>query len=77
MYTYQTAPNKDLYANLMLQAFTTNTSVGAVLNMVYLKPVVSPLAFAPFYSIKPTKDTTKLQTLTEMMAGQIVPPLSR
>ncbi|KAL8824289.1 MAG: hypothetical protein Q9191_005154 [Dirinaria sp. TL-2023a] len=34
---YQSAANKDQYANLVMQAFTTNASVGAVLNMIYLK----------------------------------------
>ena len=77
MYQYQSNPNKDPYANLMFQAFTTNETVGGVLNMVYLKPEVSPPAFAPFYSIPTTEDTTKLQTLTQMMGGQRVPPLTR
>ena len=77
MYQYQSNPNKDPYANLMFQAFTTNETVGGVLNMVYLKPEVSPPAFAPFYSIPTTGDTTKLQTLTQMMGGQRVPALTR
>ncbi|KAL8981369.1 MAG: hypothetical protein Q9205_003819 [Flavoplaca limonia] len=77
MQEYQSKPKKDLYANLMLQAFTTNASVGAVLNMVYLKPVVNASAFAPFYSIPTTGDTTKIQSLTQMMSGQQVPPLPR
>ncbi|KAL8751799.1 MAG: hypothetical protein Q9199_006180 [Rusavskia elegans] len=77
MQEYQSNPKKDLYANLMLQAFTTNASVGAVLNMVYLKPVVNASAFAPFYSIPTTGDTTKIQSLTQMMSGQRVPPLPR
>ncbi|KKA18214.1 FAD-binding oxidoreductase [Rasamsonia emersonii CBS 393.64] len=77
MTEYQSVPNKDPYANLMLQAFTTNASVGAVLNMVYLKPEASPPAFEPFYSISTTADTTKLQTLTEMLSWQMVPPIPR
>lgn len=77
MIEYQSNPNKDPYANLMMQAFTTNASVGAVLNMVYLKPEVSPPAFSPFYSISTTFDTTKIQTLTQMMSGQIVPGIPR
>ena len=77
MLEYQSNPNKDPYANLMMQAFTTNSSVGAVLNMVYLKPEVAPPAFAPFYPIDRTGDTTKIQTLTEMIGGQRVPLISR
>ncbi|KAF2788462.1 putative FAD-binding oxidoreductase [Melanomma pulvis-pyrius CBS 109.77] len=74
---YQSSPNKDPYANLMLQPFANNRSIGAVLNLVYLKPEVSPAAFQPFYSIPTTSDSTKLQTLTEMMSGQMVPGISR
>lgn len=74
---YQSSPSKDPYANFMLQAFPFNASVGAVLNMVYLKPVESPDAFAPFYNISTTADTTKIQTLTEMISGQGVPGIPR
>ena len=77
MYEYQSVPEKDPYANLMFQAFTTNASVGGVLNIVYLKPEISPAAFASFYSIPTTGDTTKIQTLTQMMSGQRVPDIPR
>ncbi|KAL8867990.1 MAG: hypothetical protein Q9174_005292 [Haloplaca sp. 1 TL-2023] len=77
MLQYQSAPDKDPYANVIFQAFTTNASVGAVLNMVYLKPEMSPAAFNPFYSIPTVNDTTKIQSLTEMISGQMVPPLPR
>ena len=77
LYEYQTAMQKDPYANLMMQAFITNKTVGAVLNMVYLKPQVSHPAFEHFYSIPTTEDTTRIQTLTQMMSGQRVPPLPR
>ncbi|KAF2688559.1 putative FAD-binding oxidoreductase [Lentithecium fluviatile CBS 122367] len=74
---YQAEPNKDLHANLMLQPFVTNQSFGAMLNMVYLKPEESPAAFKSFYMIPTVGDTTKLQTLTEMISGQIVPSIPR
>jgi hypothetical protein len=67
---YQSVQNKDPYANLMLQGFTTNASIGLVLNMVYLKPIESPPVFAPFYNINTSFDTTKIQTLTEFLGGQ-------
>jgi hypothetical protein len=73
---YQAQPKKDLYANLMLQPFATNNSLGAVLNMVYLKPM-SPAAFRAFDGIPTVGDTTKLQTLSEMINGQMVPGLPR
>ncbi|KAL1792959.1 hypothetical protein ACET3X_009466 [Alternaria dauci] len=74
---YQTQPNKDPYANLMLQPFATNESLGAMLNMVYLKPEESPAAFNAFYDIPTVSDATKLQTLNEMISGQVVPSLPR
>jgi hypothetical protein len=74
---YQAQPEKDPYANLMLQPFGTNESLGAMLNMVYLKPEESPAAFDPFYDIPTVSDATKLQTLNEMISGQIVPGLPR
>ena len=60
-----------------MQAFITNASIGAFVNMVYLKPEVSPAAFSPFYSIPTVTDTTKLQTLTEFISGQLVPTVPR
>ena len=77
MAQYQTQSNKDPYANLIMQAFITDTSIGTFINMVYLKPEVSPAAFSPFYSIPTVNDTTKLQTLTEFISGQIVPSVPR
>ncbi|KAL8727257.1 MAG: hypothetical protein Q9181_005778 [Wetmoreana brouardii] len=77
MLEYQSSPNKDPYANLIMQAFLTNASIGAFVNMVYLKPEVSPAAFSPFYSIPTVNDTTKIQTLTQMINGQLVPPTTR
>jgi hypothetical protein len=77
MAKYQAAPNKDPYANVMLQAFTTNVSIGAVLDIVYLKPEADPAVFTPFYSIPTTSDTTQIQTITEMMESQYVPEIPR
>ncbi|KAI2607915.1 putative FAD-binding oxidoreductase [Hypoxylon sp. NC1633] len=77
MYQYQSVANKDPYANIMLQAFPTNGSIGAILNIVYLKPEKEPEAFAPFRNIKPIADLTKLQTLTELMLGAPLPELTR
>ncbi|KAF2710658.1 FAD-binding domain-containing protein [Pleomassaria siparia CBS 279.74] len=73
---YQAQPEKDLYANLMLQPFATNQSLGAILNMVYLKPE-PPAAFKPFDGIPTVGETTKFQTLGEMISGQLVPELPR
>ncbi|KAH8594970.1 putative FAD-binding oxidoreductase [Bisporella sp. PMI_857] len=70
MFEYQSAPVKDPYANLMLQGFFSNASVGIVLNLVYLKPEESPAAFAPFYHINTTADSTKLSSFSEFISGQ-------
>ncbi|KAI1390546.1 putative FAD-binding oxidoreductase [Hypoxylon trugodes] len=77
LYQYQSVANKDPYANIMLQAFPTNASIGAILNIVYLKPEQEPEAFAPFRNITPLADLTKLQTLTELMLAAPVPELTR
>jgi hypothetical protein len=77
MHEYQNAPNKDPYANLMLQAFPTNASIGAILNVIYLKPQVAPPAYSMFYNISTVFDTTKVQTLTEFLSGQQVPDIPR
>ncbi|KAI0007112.1 putative FAD-binding oxidoreductase [Xylariaceae sp. FL0662B] len=67
---YQTVANKDPYANVMLQAFPTHESIDVLLRMVYLKPEENPKAFDPFYDIKTVKDTTKLQTLTDIVNSE-------
>lgn len=77
MYEYQSVGNKDPYANIMLQAFPTNASIGAILEIVYLKPEVEPEAFAPFRNITPLVDGTQLQTFTELMLNAPVPELTR
>ncbi|KAI1499597.1 putative FAD-binding oxidoreductase [Biscogniauxia marginata] len=77
MLEYQTVAQKDPYANLMLQAFPLNSTIGVIVNMVYLKPVESPSVFAPFYNITTAADTTKLQTLTEFLASQTAAELPR
>ncbi|KAI2465117.1 putative FAD-binding oxidoreductase [Annulohypoxylon bovei var. microspora] len=77
MYQYQSVANKDPYANIMLQAFPTNASIGAILNIVYLKPEEEPEAFAPFRNITSLADQTQLQTLTELMLAAPVPELTR
>lgn len=70
MFEYQSAPNKDPYANLMLQGYVSNVTLGVVLNLVYLKPEESPEAFAPFYQIEPTADFTKISSFSEFISGQ-------
>lgn len=77
MYQYQSVANKDPYANIMLQAFPTNATIGAILNIVYLKPEEEPEAFAPFRNITALADQTKLQTLTELMLAAPLPELTR
>ncbi|KAL9075850.1 MAG: hypothetical protein Q9157_003840 [Trypethelium eluteriae] len=70
MFKYQTVARKDPLANLMLQGYMSNTTTEIILNMVYLAPEEAPSAFAPFYHINTTSDSTKLTTLTEFISGQ-------
>lgn len=74
---YQASPNKDPYANLDLQAATTNSSIGVLLNLIYLKPVESPPAFTAFYEIPTVADTTKIRTLTDFLANGVLPSIPR
>ncbi|KAE8375365.1 putative FAD-binding oxidoreductase [Aspergillus bertholletiae] len=77
LYEYQAAPNKDPYANLMVQAVPMNATGGVILNMVYLRPEESPAAFEPFYSLPTIQDTTKIQSFTEFMSGAFLPDIPR
>lgn len=78
---YQSVAVKDSYANLMMQAFPLNGTLGVLLNMVYNKPVEeeeeAPAAFAPFYSIPFVADTIRVQPMTSFLAGQVPPSLPR
>lgn len=75
--TYQSVENKDPYANLMVQAATTNSSVGVLLNLVYLKPMANPAAFDPFYGIPTLDDTTVIQSFVDFMSGAVMPDIPR
>lgn len=75
LYEYQTAPEKDLYANCIVNIIPTNDTV--LLTLVYLKPVERPEAFAPFYKVTPLQDTTGFSTLHELMGAFPNPPIPR
>ncbi|CAJ2511674.1 Uu.00g072990.m01.CDS01 [Anthostomella pinea] len=64
---YQTTPNKDPYANLIIN-LAPNLGV-VLLTLVYLKPVERPAAYAPFYDLTPVSDQTRFMTLHELMAA--------
>ncbi|KAI1746614.1 putative FAD-binding oxidoreductase [Xylaria castorea] len=74
---YQSATVKDRYANLMMQAFPLNGTLGVLLNMVYNKPVEAPAAFAPFYDIPTIANTVQIQPMTDFLASQVPPSLPR
>ncbi|KAI0439915.1 putative FAD-binding oxidoreductase [Xylaria telfairii] len=74
---YQSVVVKDRYANLMMQAFPLNGTLGVLLNMVYNKPVEAPAAFAPFYGIPTIIDTVHIRPMTDFLAGQVPPSLPR
>ncbi|KAI0179263.1 FAD-binding domain-containing protein [Hypoxylon sp. FL1284] len=66
-YEYQAMPNKDLYANMVLNIAPNNGSV--MLTLVYLKPVERPDDYKPFYSLTPALEQTGLTTLHELMGS--------
>ncbi|KAI0967528.1 putative FAD-binding oxidoreductase [Xylaria arbuscula] len=74
---YQSVAVKDRYANLMMQAFPLNGTLGVLLNMVYNQPVEAPAAFTPFYDIPTIADTVHIQPMTDFLASQIPPSLPR
>ncbi|KAI0517438.1 putative FAD-binding oxidoreductase [Xylaria bambusicola] len=74
---YQSVAVKDPYANLMMQAFPLNGTLGVLLNMVYNKPVGNPAAFTPFYDIPAIADTVHIQPMTDFLASQVPPSLPR
>ncbi|KAI1139195.1 putative FAD-binding oxidoreductase [Hypoxylon sp. FL0543] len=76
-YEYQSAPDKDPYANLIMAVSPTNASIGALVSMVYLKPQEEPAAFAPFYSINTTSDSTAIKSFTDYLAEYAVPSVPR
>ncbi|KAK3935427.1 hypothetical protein QBC46DRAFT_422660 [Diplogelasinospora grovesii] len=73
---YQTKPDKDLYANLIIDVAAANqTEYGVLVTFIYLKPVANPAAYAPFYNITPVIDETGFATLYGLMADFPSPPL--
>lgn len=65
-YEYQTTPDKDLYANMIINLAPTNGTV--ILTLIYLKPVANPAAYAPFYGFTPLEQELGFMTLHELMA---------
>ena len=70
MFEYQSVPVKDPYANLMLQGFVSNATVGVALSLIYLKPEESPAAFKPFYHINTTAELTGISSFSKFIEGQ-------
>ncbi|KAI0105085.1 putative FAD-binding oxidoreductase [Nemania sp. FL0031] len=70
LYEYQTIPDKDPYANMIINLVPTNGSL--LLTFIYLKPVERPAAYAPFYALTPAFEQTGIMTLHELMG--LFPP---
>ncbi|KAL2177758.1 uncharacterized protein P884DRAFT_223477 [Thermothelomyces heterothallicus CBS 202.75] len=78
LHQYQTAEDKDPYANLFISIPITNaTDYGILVTFVYLKPVVEPPAYAAFYNLTPTADATALTTLNDLMTNFLQPEFPR
>ncbi|KAI0808814.1 putative FAD-binding oxidoreductase [Xylaria sp. FL0064] len=76
-YQYQSALEKDPYANLIVLSSPTNSTVGIWVSMVYLKPIERPLSFAPFYNISAMSDSTGIKSFTEYLAEYGIPDVRR
>ncbi|TVY80674.1 Bifunctional solanapyrone synthase [Lachnellula suecica] len=75
LYEYQTTPNKDLYANMVLNLAPINDSV--LLTLVYLKPVADPPAYAAFYKIPSVTEFSALMTLHQLQNAFPTPSIPR
>ncbi|KAI1413420.1 putative FAD-binding oxidoreductase [Hypoxylon sp. FL1857] len=75
-YEYQSADDKDPYANLIIAICPTNSSIGVLVSMVYLKPE-KPAAFAPFDLINATSDSTAIKSFVDYLAEYGVPSVPR
>jgi hypothetical protein len=72
MAEYQSDPQKDPEANMMIQAPATANEIGAVLNFIHGKGEEEPAAFQPFSHIPFTTNTIRLQTLENFIAEQLM-----
>lgn len=66
---YQKEGIKDRDSNILLQ-ITSDPAYATLLNIVYLKPVWKPAAFAPFYKIEPRFDTSQFLTFAQYIQSQ-------
>ncbi|KAI3332048.1 FAD-binding domain-containing protein [Xylariaceae sp. AK1471] len=70
LHEYQTTPNKDPYANMIINLLPTNGTM--LLTLIYLKPVERPAAYAAFYALTPVFEQTGFMTLHQLQA--LFPP---
>lgn len=75
LYEYKIKPQKDLYANLVLNLVPSNSTI--ILTLIYLKPVDSPEAYAPFYELTPMVEQGGLMTLRQLQGLFPTHPLPR
>ncbi|KUI58323.1 Bifunctional solanapyrone synthase [Cytospora mali] len=75
LYEYQATPDKDPYANCIVNIAPINSSV--LITYVYLKPIERPEAFAPFFKVTPLVDYTGFYTLHQLMAAFPSPSIPR
>ncbi|KAI0006675.1 putative FAD-binding oxidoreductase [Xylariaceae sp. FL0662B] len=78
---FQTNPEKDPYAQFNMNAYVTNTTLGVVLALTYLKPEELPAAFAPFFRLDENwntmLDTTSLRTIHDLISEYPIPSIPR
>ncbi|KAI1328429.1 FAD-binding domain-containing protein [Xylariaceae sp. FL0255] len=71
LYMYETQPNKDPYANMIINLIPTSNGT-TLLTLIYLKPVEQPEAYAPFLTLTPTLSQLGYATLHQLM--NLFPP---
>ncbi|KAF2647653.1 putative FAD-binding oxidoreductase [Lophiostoma macrostomum CBS 122681] len=76
-YEFQSSPDKSPYANLIVLISPTNSTIGILVSMVYLKPEQGPKAFAAFDSLNASFDSTGIKNFTDYMAEYVVPDILR
>ncbi|KAI1809067.1 putative FAD-binding oxidoreductase [Poronia punctata] len=70
---FQSTPSKDPYANLIILSSPTNSTVGVLVSMIYLKPEDNPAAFSAFDDIPTTSDNTGIKSFTSYLAEYVIP----
>jgi hypothetical protein len=76
-YEFQSSPTKSPYTNIIVLASPTNSTIGVIVSMVYLKPEKPHLQFAAFDALNASSDSTAIKSFSSYMAEYVVPEIPR